>query len=92
VSLNSEIEELRNQINILDAEIIGKIAELVKTSKRIRNHRESQTFIDPDDLFNELILDDIDNLANKYSLNLQGIERFFTAFKDLLSKTGRENL
>jgi chorismate mutase len=83
VSYNTEIEELRDQINDLDEEIIDKISELIRTSKKNEKHRLHVY---------TLILENVDNLAHEYSLNSEGIERIFNAIQDLLPKTGRESL
>jgi chorismate mutase len=81
MSFDTEIEELRNQINNLDIEILDKIVELIRTSRKIETQRTGT---------HALILDNIDDLAHEYSLNTNGIKRIFNAIEDLLPKTGRE--
>lgn len=79
---NTEIEELRSLIDNLDAEIIDKIAELKRTSKKIvTRHFCAHT----------LVLNNINNLAHEYNLDAEGIEHIFNAINDLLPKTGSES-
>ena len=81
VSFDTEIEELRNQINKLDIEILDKITELIRTSRKIETRCTST---------HALIHDNIDDLAHEYNLNTNEIKRIFNAIEDLLTKTGRE--
>jgi len=91
MSHNEELEDLRNQINNIDSEIIEKIAELIRTSKRIETYREGLSPIDSDNTFDEVIFYNIQELAIEYGLDAEGIERVFNAIKNLLSKAGRES-
>jgi hypothetical protein len=82
MSFDIEVEELNNQINKLDTDILNKIAELIRTSRRIETRRMRTR---------ALILDNIANLAHEHSLNANGIERIFNVIEDLIPKTKMES-
>jgi chorismate mutase len=81
MSYYTEIEQLRNQINKLDAEIIERIAELIRILKKTEKRCEYSSAI---------MLNNVKKLAQEYCLNDIGIGRIFDTINDLLTNKGLE--
>ena len=83
MSYLEEIESLRKRNDCLNAEIVEKISELVRTSKKIGILKGDATPRGVSAVFDESTMESVRGLAEEYRLDVEGVERIFQALMAL---------
>jgi chorismate mutase/prephenate dehydratase len=91
MTYEEELKHLRSQINRINIEIIKKIKERVDISKRIGRLKQRYNKPIVDNKREEYIYNQIQNLAETYQLEAQGLKRIFKKIVEMSREAQIEN-